>query len=98
MKDDANYRHLRVDWVGESATESITLCGGENEDAETEPALCPNCARVRDALNVCGLGPESLRELFDTLRVIDPSEVKARMEALRGLGVQMDMQDRSLLN
>ena len=98
MKDDANYRHLRVDWVGELATESITLCGGENEDGETEPALCPNCARVRDALNVCGFGPKSLREVFDTLRVIDPSEVKAKMEALRALGVQLDMQDRSLLN
>ena len=49
-------------------------------------------------LNVCGLGPESLRELFDTLRVIGPAEVKAKMEVLRGLGVQMDMQDRSQLN
>ena len=58
----------------------------------------PNCAQVRDALNFCGLGPESLRELFDTLRVIGPSEVKAKMEALRGLGVQMDLQDRSQLN
>ncbi len=98
MKGHSRYRHLRVDWVGESATESITLCGIENEDSGTEQTLCPNCARVRDALNVCGLGPESLRELFDTLRMIDPSEVKAKMEALRGLGVQMDMQDRSLLN
>ena len=51
-----------------------------------------------DALNVCGLGPESLRELFDTLRVIGPSEVKAKMEILRDLGMQMDMQDRSRLN
>ena len=42
--------------------------------------------------------PESLRELFDTLRVIGPSEMKAKMEALRDLGVQMDMQDRSQLN
>ena len=56
------------------------------------------CVKVGDALNVCGLGPESLRELFDTLRVIGPSEVKAKMEALRGLGVQMDMQDRASLN
>ena len=32
------------------------------------------------------------------LRVIAPSEVKAKMEALRDLGVQMDMQDRSQLN
>ena len=63
-----------------------------------DQALCPDCAQAGEALNVCGLGPESLRELFDTLRVIGPSEVKARMEALRGLGVQMDMQDQSQLN
>ena len=56
------------------------------------------CAQVADALHVCGLGPESLRELFDTLRVIGPSEVKAKMEALRVLGVRMDMQERSQLN
>ena len=98
MKIHSSYRHLRVDWVGESATESITLCGIENEDSGTEQTLCPNCAQVRDALNVCRLGPESLRELFDTLRVIDPSEVKAKMEALRDLGVQLDMQDRAHLN
>ncbi len=36
--------------------------------------------------------------LFDTLRVIGPSEVKAKMEALRVLGVRMDMQERSQLN
>ena len=98
MKIHSGYRHLRVDWVGESATESITLCGIENEDSGTEQTLCPNCAQVRDALNVCRLGPESLRELFDTLRVIDPSQVKAKMAKLRDLGVQMDMQDRSQLN
>ena len=98
MKGHARYRHLHVDWVGELATESITLCGGANEDSGTEQTLCPNCAQVRDALNFCGLGPESLRELFDTLRVIGPSEVKAKMEALRDLRVQMDMQDRSQLN
>ena len=98
MKNQGRYHHLRVDWVGELATESIALCGGANEDSGTEQTLCPNCAQVRDALNVCGLGPESLRELFDALRVIDPSEVKAKMEALRDLGVQMDMQDRSQLN
>ena len=98
MKSHSSYRHLRVDWVGESATESITLCGGENEDSGTEQTLCPNCAQVRDAMNVCRLGPESLRELFDTLRVIDPSEVKAKMEALRNLGRQMDIQDWSQLN
>ena len=97
MKNHGRYRHLRVDWVDELATESITLCGA-NEDSGTEQVLCPNCAQVRDALNVCGLGPESLRELFDTLRVIAPSEVKAKIEALRNLGVLMDMQDRSQLN
>ena len=98
MKDDAHYWHLRVDWVGELASESITLCGGENEDSGTEQTLCPDCAQVRDALNVCGFGPKSLREVFDTLRVIGPSEVKAKMEALRGLGVQLDIQDWSQLN
>ena len=41
---------------------------------------------------------DSIRELFDTLRVIGPSEVKAKMEALRVLGVRMDMQERSQLN
>ena len=98
MKDDAHYRHLRVDWVGESATESITLCGVAGEDNGTEQTLCPDCAQVRDALNFCGLGPESLREVFDTLRVIGPSEVNARVEVLRDLGRQLDMQDRSHLN
>ena len=85
MKSQGSYRHLYVDWVGESSTQSITLCGVEGEDIGTGQTLCPDCAQVDDALNVCGLGPESLRELFDTLRVIGPSEVKARMEALRGL-------------
>ena len=98
MKNHARYRHLHVDWVGELATKSITLCGGANEDSGTEQTPCPNCAQVHDALNACGLGPESLRELFDTLLVVDSSEVKAKMEALRDLGVQMDMQDRSKLN
>ena len=98
MKNQGRYRHLRVDWVGESSTQSITLCGVEGEDIGTGQTLCPNCAQVRDALNFCGFGPESLRELFDALRVIGPSEMKAKMEALRGLGVQMDMQDRSQLN
>ena len=98
MKNQGRYRHLRVDWVGESSTQSITLCGVEGEDIGTGQTLCPDCVKVGDALNVCGLGPESLRELFDTLRVIGPSEVKAKMEALRGLEVQMDMQDRASLN
>ena len=98
MKNQDRYRHLHVDWVGESSTQSITLCGVEGEDIGTGQILCPDCAQVDEALNVCGLGPESLRELFDTLRVIGPSEVKAKMEVLRGLGMQMDMQDRSHLN
>ena len=45
MKIHSGYRHLRVDWVGESATEPITLCGVENEDSGREQMLCPNCAR-----------------------------------------------------
>ena len=98
MKDDAHYRHLRVDWVGERATESITLCGIKNEDSGSESALCPSCALVRDALNVCGLGPESLREVFDTLREIGASEVAAKMEVLRDLGRHLDIEDRSHLN
>ena len=98
MKNPERYRHLRVDWVGQSSTQSITLCGVEGEDIGTGQTLCPDCAQVGEALNVCGLGPESLRELFDALRVFGPSEVKAKMEALRGLRVQMDMQDRASLN
>ena len=98
MKNQDRYHHLRVDWVGESSTQSITLCGVEGEDIGTGQTLCPNCAQVGEALNVCGLGPESLRELFGTLRVIGPSEVKAKMEILRDLGMQMDMQARSQLN
>ena len=78
-----------------NTTGSITLCGIENEARGNEQTLRPNCVQVRDALNVCRLGPESLRELFDRLQMIDPSEVKAKMEALRDLGVQMDMQDQS---
>ena len=97
MKNQDRYRHLRVDWVGQLSTQSITLCGVEGEDIGTGQTLCPDCAQVGAALDICGLGPESLRELFDTLRVIGPSEVKAKMEVLRGLGVQMDMQDRSQL-
>ena len=98
MKNQDRYHHLHVDWVGESSTQSITLCGVEGEDIGTGQTLCPNCGQVGEALNVCGLGPESLRELFDTLRVIGPSEVKEEMEILRDLGMQMDMQDRSQLN
>ena len=35
MKNQDRYRHLRVDWVGESSTQSITLCGAEGEDIGT---------------------------------------------------------------
>ena len=98
MKNQGRYRHLRVDWVGDSPIQSITLCGAGNEDIGTGQALYPDCAQVNEALKVCGLGPESLRELFDTLRVIGPFEVKAKMEALRSLRAQMDMQDQASLN
>ena len=73
MKSQGRYRHLRVDWVGESSSESITLCSVKGEGIGTGQTLCPDCAQVGDALNVCGFGPESLRELFDALRVIGPS-------------------------
>ena len=46
MKKQGRYRHLRVDWVGESSTQSITLCGVEGEDIGTGQTLCPNCAQV----------------------------------------------------
>ena len=49
-------------WVGESSTQSITLCGVEGENIGTGQIPCPDCVKVGDALNVCGLGPESLRE------------------------------------
>ena len=78
MKNPERYRHLRVDWVGQSSTQSITLCGVAGEDIGTGQTLCPDCAQVGEALKVCGLGPESLRELFDTLRGFGPSEVKRR--------------------
>ena len=77
MKNQGRYRHLRVDWVGESSSESITLCGVEGEDIGTGQTLCPDCAQVADALHVCGLGPESLRELFDTQWVFCRSTVRA---------------------
>ena len=98
MKNQERYRHLRVDWVGESSTQSVTLCGVEGEDIGTGQTLCPVCAQVGDALNVCGLGPESLRELFDTLRVIGPSALKVQMERLSAVGEQLDVQARTSLN
>ena len=54
MKNQGRYRHLRVDWVGESSSESITLCGVEGEDIGAGQALCPDCAQVGEALNVVG--------------------------------------------
>ena len=98
MKNQGRYRHLRVDWVGESSTQSITLCGVKGEDIGTGQIPCPDCAKVGDALNVCGLGLESLRELFDTLRVFGASTLKAQMERLSAVGEQLDMQDRTSLN
>ena len=55
MKNQGRYRHLRVDWVGESSTQSITLCGVEGEDigdgTDTLSRLrqgrrCPKCLWV----------------------------------------------------
>ena len=46
MKNQGRYRHLRVDWVGESSTQSITLCGGANEDsAEPNRHSAPTAPR-----------------------------------------------------
>ena len=42
MKNTERYRHLRVDWVGQS----ITLCGVEGEDIGAGQALCPDCAQI----------------------------------------------------
>ena len=98
MKNQGRYRHLRTDWVGESSTQSITLCGAEDEAIGTGQTFCPDCAQVGEALNVCGFGLESLRELFDTLRMIEPSALKAQMERLSAVGKQLDIQDRVSLN
>ena len=97
MKNPERYRHLRVDWVGQSSTQSITLCGVEGEDRDGTDPL-PRLRPGRRGSERLWVGPESLRELFDALRVFGPSEIKAKMEALRGLRVQMDMQDRASLN
>ena len=98
MKNLGQYHHLRVDWVGESSTQSITLCGVKGEDIAAGLTLCPDCAQVDDALTVCGLGPERLRELFDTLRVVDPAALNAQIETLYAAGAMLDTQDRSQLN
>ena len=57
MKGHARYRHLHVDWVGELATESITLCGGANEDSGTEQTLCPNWRPGPRCLELLWVGP-----------------------------------------
>ena len=98
MKNPKRYRHLCVDWVGKSSIQSITLCGVEGEDIGTGQTLCPDCVKVGDALNVCGLGPEAIREFFSVIRAIDPFALKAKIEALRDQAVQMDMQNRGHLN
>ena len=76
--------------VGQSSTQSITLCGVEGEDIGDGTDTLPRLRPGRRGPERLWIGPESLRELFDTLRVIGPSEVKAKMEALRSLGVLLD--------
>ena len=98
MENPERYHHLRVDWVGKSSTRSIMLCGVKGEDMGTGPMLCPHCAQVDAALHLCGLGPERLRELFDTLRVVDPARLNAQIEQLYAAGAILDAQDRSELN
>ena len=66
MKNQRLYRHLRVDWVGESSIESIALCGVEGKDIGTAQTLCSDCAKVRNALNVCGLGHRRAYERYLT--------------------------------
>ena len=46
MKNPERYRHLRVNWVSQSSTQSITLCGVEGEDIGPGQTLCPDCAQV----------------------------------------------------
>ena len=87
----------RALWLGWWPSK-VMLCGVEGEDVGTGPTLCPACAQVASTLNFCGLGPESLRQFFSVLRATDPSALKAQIEALRGPGVQRDMQARAHLN
>ena len=98
MENPGRYYHLRVDWVGASSTRSITLCGVKGEEIGSGTTLCPDCAQVDAALKVCGLGPERLRELFDTLRVVDPAALNAQIETLYAVGTMLDTQDREPLN
>ena len=56
MENQARYRHLHVDWVGELTTQSITLCGVEGEDIGTGQTLCPDCAQVRRCLERLWVG------------------------------------------
>ena len=98
MENPGRYYHLRVDWVGKSSTRSITLCGVKGEAIGSGPTLCPDCAQVDAALNVCGLGPERLRELFDTLRVVDPAALNAQIEQLYAVGAILDKQNRTQFN
>ena len=45
MENQARYRHLHVDWVGELTTESITLCGGRMKTAEPNRYSAPTVPR-----------------------------------------------------
>ena len=45
MKNHGRYHHLRVDWVGESSTQSITLCGVEGEDIGRGKHSAPTAPR-----------------------------------------------------
>ena len=98
MENPELYYHLRVDWVGESSTQSITLCGVTGKNIGSGMTLCPDCVHVDAALNVCGLGPGLLRELVDTLRVADPAALNAEIETLYAVGALLDMRDRELLH
>ena len=45
MKNQDRYHHLRVDWVGESSTQSITLCGVEGETSGPDRYSAPTAPR-----------------------------------------------------
>ena len=44
MENPGRYHHLRVAWVDDSPTQSITLCGVKGEDIGTGQTPCPDCA------------------------------------------------------